>query len=105
MSAFVARVRLALMSAASQQVAFDPLQLEDLLPDLDSASANVEAVASTYCDDSMLYIYRVTEPGQPDSYLASCHGDGGVCIGSAGPFQTEAEAMTVCVATEGWTRL
>ena len=99
----LAEVQAALSEASSRETSFDAFNIADLLGADDDRLGRVAPVSSTFCDGTMVYIYRVDEPSKRSVFVASAHSDGGVCIGWAGPFETEAKAREAYKAHEGWT--
>jgi hypothetical protein len=65
-----------------------------------------EVVTSTFARNNMICINAVSEPGKGTSFISSYHSDGGVVVGSRGPWRSLGAAKKANgPAPEGWTDL
>ena len=90
-------------SAIRDDLAFDPFSVGDLLPGEDEPP-EIEVVASTFSRQGlMIHIYRVTESAGSGVFIASEHGDRGVCVGFSGPEIGLTKLKSAYRTSEGWT--
>jgi len=95
---------LAINGAADRDLVFDPFDVIDLLDEREEDSdVGVVPYAATYWNHVMVNVYKVTEADGSWAFVASHHGDGGVCVSRQGPWATWEKVRAKYPKPEDWT--